>query len=69
MRQQVLAQLRATRPEMAAQAEALLANPGMLQGAVQVGFGREGSMVVVHAYPRALIGCCSFTSFIRAEQG
>jgi hypothetical protein len=36
MRVQLLDQLRAARPEMAAQAEALLANPGMLQNAMQV---------------------------------
>jgi len=36
MRQQLLNHLRSTRPEMAAQAEALLSNPTMLQNAMQV---------------------------------
>lgn len=36
MREQVLSQLRAVRPDMAGQFEAIMANPEMLQGAMQV---------------------------------
>lgn len=44
MRQQVLSQLRATRPEMAAQAEALLSNPGMVQNVMQAMQANPGLM-------------------------